>query len=96
MKHTIYTNPGFIYIILAILLCSVYFGVEKANGGFVGRTATSILFSWMFCSLFILSIILAIKKAQDDGETTTKHILFMYGICIGTLISSSSIIYLAD
>ena len=40
----IYTNPGFIYIILAILLCSVYYGVELANGG-LGGTAKSIIAS---------------------------------------------------
>jgi len=95
MNKTIYTNPGFIYIILAILLGSVYFGIEKANSN-IGITAKSILFSWSICSLFILSVILAIKKAYDDGKATTKHISIMYAICIGSLISSSSIIYLAD
>lgn len=95
MNNTIYTNPGFIYIILAILLCSVYFGIEKANGN-IQRTSKSILSSWSICSLFILSVILAIKKAYDDGKATTKHISIMYGICIGSLISSSCIIYLAD
>ena len=95
MNKTIYTNPGFIYIILAILLCSVYFGIEKANGNIKG-TVKSIIFSWFISSLFILSVILAIKKAYDDGKATTKHIFIMYAICIGSLISSSSIIYLAD
>jgi hypothetical protein len=91
----IYTNPGFIYIILAILLCSVYYGVELANGG-LGGTAKSIIASWCICSLFILSIILAIKKARDDGKATAKHVAIMYGILIGSLVSSSCIIYMAD
>lgn len=95
MNKTIYTNPGFIYIILAILLCSVYYGIEKANNN-IETTAKGILFSWSICSLFILSVILAIKKAYDDGKATAKHISIMYGICIGSLISSSCLVYMAD
>lgn len=91
----IYTSPGFIYILLAILLCSIYYGVEMANGGLKG-TGKSILSSWCVSSFLILSIILGIKKGQDQGKTTAKHIMIMYGLLIGTLASSSSIIYLAD
>ena len=91
----VFTNPGFIYIILAILLCSVYYGIELANGG-VNKTAKSILSSWCICSLFILSIILAIKKAHENGKATAKHIAIMYAILIGSLVSSSCVIYMAD
>lgn len=92
-----YTNPGFIYIILAILLCSIYYGIEISNGG-LKRTGKSILISWVLSSFVILSIFLAIKKAKDKGnpKVTTKHITIMYGVLISSLISSSYIIYLAD
>lgn len=92
---TVYTNPGFIYIILAVLLCSVYYGILLANGG-VNGTEMSIMCCWCICSIFSLAIILGIKKAQDDNLTTTKHTVIMYSIFLGTLISSSCLIYLAD
>lgn len=91
----IYTNPGFIYIILAILLCCIYYGIEMANGG-LKSTGKTILSCWSICSLVILSVILAIKKASDEGKATAKNIATMYGILIGSLLSSSCIIYMAD
>lgn len=92
---SVYTNLGFIYIILAILLCSVYYGILLANGG-VNGMEMAIMCCWCICSLFCLAIILGIKKAQDDNLTTTKHIIIMYTVFIGTLISSSCLIYLTE
>lgn len=94
MNKNIYTNPGFIYIILALLMCSIYYGVEKANGH-LEKTSKSILCSWSITSLIILAIILAIKKEQTENKASTKLIVFMYTILIGSLLSSSLIIYLA-
>lgn len=91
----IYTNPGFIYILLALLLCCIYYGVEMSNEGLQG-TGKSILSSWCVTSLIILAIILAIKKAQDNGKTTSKHIMIMYGLSIGTIVSSCLIIMSAS
>jgi hypothetical protein len=92
---TVYTNPGFIYIILAIFLCSVYYGILLANGG-VNKNEMSVMSCWCICSILCLAIILGIKKAQDDNLTTSKHIIIMYSILIGSLISSSCLIYISD
>lgn len=93
----IYTNPGFIYILLALLFCCIYYGVEMSNGGIHG-TAKSILSSWCITSLIIMSIILGIKKIQSNKPEliTLKHIMIMYGLSIGTLLSSSFIIFMAS
>jgi hypothetical protein len=92
----IYTNPGFIYILLALLLCCIYYGIEMSTGGLHG-TAKCILSSWCVTSLIILSIILGIKKIQSKKPEliTSKHIMIMYGLSAGTLLCSFSIISMA-
>lgn len=90
-----YTHPGFIYILLAVLLCSIYYGLEMSNGGlnFMGK---SILSSWCITSLLVMSIIFGVKNAQEQGLTQNKHIIIMYILSIGTLSTSSLCIYSAQ
>jgi hypothetical protein len=90
-----YTHPGFIYILLAVLLCSIYYGLEMSNGGinFMGK---SILSSWSITSLLVMSIIFGVKSAQEQGLTQNKHIIIMYILSIGTLSASSLCIYSAQ
>lgn len=87
-----FTNPGFIYIILAILLCSIYYGLEMSNGG-IDFTGKSILSSWSITSLLVMSIILGVKNAQEQGLTQSKHIILMYILSLGTLSISSLFIF---
>jgi hypothetical protein len=88
----IYTNPGFIYILLAILLCSIYYGIEMSKGeiDFAGK---AILSSWCITSLLVMSIILGVKRAQEEGLTHSQHIIIMYTLSIGTLLSSSLFVF---
>ena len=90
-----FTNPGFIYILLAILLCSVYYGLEMANGG-LDFTKKSILFGWCITSLLVMSIIFGVKNAEEQGLTQAKHIIIMYILSVGTLSTSSFFIYFAQ
>lgn len=92
-----YTNPGFIYILIAIMLFSVYYGIEKSHGN-ISNSAKSMLCMWSISSFLIVSIILGIKKQNDMYPETvnTSYILLMYSLCIGTLLSSSFIINYAS
>ena len=98
-----YTNPGLIYIILAILLCSIYYGLEISNGG-IGFTGKTVLSCWSIISLLAVSIILgykAVKDAEDaanipDELKKIKSLMPMYLISIGTLSISSLCIYSAQ
>jgi len=90
-----YTNPGFIYILLAILLCCVYYGLEMSNGG-LDSTKKSILSSWCITSLLVMSIIFGVKHAQEQGLAQSKHIIIMYILSVGTLSASSLCIYIAQ
>ena len=89
-----YTHPGFLYIILAILLCSIYYGLEMSNGG-LNFTGKSILSSWCITSLLVMSIIFGVKNAEEQGLTQSKHIIIMYVLSLSTLCSSSLFIYFA-
>jgi hypothetical protein len=89
-----YTHIGFIYIILAILLCSIYYGLEMSNGG-INFTKKSILSSWCITSLLVMSIIFGVKNAEEQGLTQSKHIIIMYILSLSTLCSSSLFIYFA-
>ena len=90
-----YTHPGFIYILLAILLCSIYYGLEMSNGG-LNFTGKSILSSWSITSLLVMSIIFGVKNAQEQGLTQSKHIIIMYTLSFVTLSASSLCIYSAQ
>lgn len=98
-----YTHPGFIYIILAILLCSVYYGLEMSNGG-LGFTSKTILCSWSIISLLVMSIIFGYKAAKDAEDASgipdelkkVKSLIPMYLISVGTLSISSLCIYSAQ
>jgi hypothetical protein len=89
------TNPGFIYIILAIILCAIYYGLEMSSGG-VDFTAKSIICSWSIISLFVMSIMLGISKAEEQGISSSKYTALMYGLSLGTLSLSSVIIFLSQ
>jgi hypothetical protein len=90
-----FIHPGFIYILLSILLCAVYYGLEISNGGlnFTGKTVLS---SWSIISLLVMSIIFGVKHAQEQGLTQSKHIVIMYVLSIGTLSASSLCVYSAQ
>jgi hypothetical protein len=90
----IYTKPGFIYILIATLLCCCYYGIELSNGPLVNITK-SFLACWLITSLIIASIIFGIKKVQETKPEliTLKYIMLMYGLSFGTLLSSSLIIF---
>ena len=92
-----YNILGFIYILLALLLCCIYYGVEMSNGGIDGF-GKSILSSWCITSLLVMSIILGIKRVQEKKPDliTAKHIMIIYGLSIGTLVCSSSSIMMAS
>ena len=90
-----YTNPGFIYILLAVLLCCIYYGLEMSNGG-LNFTGKSILLSWSITSLLVMSIIFGVKNAQEQGLTQNKHIIIMYVLSFGTLSASSLCVYSAQ
>lgn len=93
----IYTNPGFIYLLVAILLCCIYYGIEMSNGALTNSTK-SLLSSWSICSLIVASIILGIKHTEKNKPelVTPKYIMLMYGLSIGTITSSLIIISLAS
>jgi hypothetical protein len=98
-----YTDPGFIYIMLAILLCVIYYGLEEANGG-LGFTGKTIICSWSIISLLVMSIIFgykAAKEAEDalgipDEEKKIKSFMPMYLMSYGTLALSSVCISLVN
>ena len=98
-----YTHPGFIYIILAILLCSIYYGLEMSNGG-LGFTGKAVICSWSVISLLVMSIIIGYKAAKDaedalgipDEQKKIKSLMPMYLMSIGTLSISSLCVYSAN
>jgi hypothetical protein len=96
-----YTHPGAIYIILAILLCSIYYGLESANGG-LGFTGKVVLFSWCIISLLVLSIIMGYKAAKDldellpEEQQQIKSLMPMYLLSGGTLALSSVCVFSAQ
>ena len=88
---------------LALLLCSVYYGLEMSNGG-LGMTAKTILCSWSIISLLVMSIIFGYKAAKDAEDAAgipyalqkVKSLIPMYLISVGTLSISSLCIYSAQ
>ena len=89
-----YGYIGYTYVILAILLCTVYYGLEKYKDG-INFTKKCILSCWAIVSLMVISIIFAVKLGDEKGKVQNKHIAFMYIISIGTLMSSSLCVNLA-
>ena len=72
----IYTNPGFIYILIAILLYCCYYGIEMSNGGLT-NSSKSFLCSWSIVSLLVASIILGIKHKQKKNPELITSIFFL-------------------
>lgn len=89
------TQPGFIYILLALVLCIIYYGLEMSDGGF-STIGKSVACSWSIISLFVMSIMLAITKAEEKGLGSPKYTALMYGLSLGTLVSSSVIIAMSQ
>jgi hypothetical protein len=98
-----YTHPAFIYIILAMLLCVIYYGLEEANGG-LGFTGKTVMVFWTIISLLVMSIIFGYKAINDKEieenipleDRKIKSLMPMYLMSYGTLVGSIVCVSLAN
>ena len=93
----LYTKPGFIYFLLAILMCCCYYGIELSYGP-INNSAKILLACWIIFTIIITSISFGITQEQDINPTNVspKYIIFMYSLILGTLSTSSIILYFAS
>jgi hypothetical protein len=90
-------NLGTVYIFLAILMCSIYYGIQLENGGLQGAEI-GVLISWIISSFLVASIIFGVLKTETEHpeKITSTEIALMYGLSIGTIISSSLTIFIVS
>ena len=92
-----FAHPGLIYLLLASILLSAYFGIEQDNGG-LKFTSKSVICLWSSLSLLIVSAIYSMKATADlgfPGFPTIKDMAILYTVAAVTLSISSSCVYSA-
>ncbi|AYV79962.1 MAG: hypothetical protein Gaeavirus3_16 [Gaeavirus sp.] len=83
-----YTNPGFIYVILALLMLSAYYIIEFKKGS-TGSGTIAVVVVWACVALILTSVICGIQASKEQGLATPQNTAIMYGLSIVTLIISS-------
>jgi hypothetical protein len=91
-----YLQPYLWYLICAMALCIIYFGIEKSNGK-LGFTAKAVLSSWCLISLIVTSALFGMQSMITSGRPPPPQMaLVTFGASIITLCISSSCVYCAQ
>ncbi len=90
-----FLQPYLWYLISALIMCILYFGLEQANGG-LGFTAKSVLCTWCIASTLITVALFGIQSAVESGATPPPQATALtFGASVITLCISSGCLYCA-
>lgn len=90
-----YLKPYLGYLLSAILLCVIYFGLERSHGT-ISFLDKSIMCSWSIISIIITCALFSIETSYEEFGTAPAQITAVtFGASIITLCASSSLVYCA-
>lgn len=91
-----YLQPYLWYLLCAMFLCILYFGIEKSHGK-LGFTSKAVLCSWCIISLAITSGLFGIQSMISSGRIPPPQLsLAIFGASFATLCISSCCVYCAQ
>ena len=91
-----FLQPYLWYLICALIMCVLYCGLERSNGG-LGFTAKSVLCIWCILSTVITVALFGIQSGAEEGITPPPQATALtFGASVVTLCISSGCVYCAQ
>jgi hypothetical protein len=91
-----FLKPYLWYLVCAVILCILYYGLEQSHGG-LGFMAKTIMCCWCLFSFIITIALFGVQTGIETGiGAPPQAIAITIGASIITLCISSSLVYCAQ